>query len=90
MLAGAIRKFRYLNVSLAAILGLVGLKMVLSDVLADFLGPNFSLYLLGVVALILAAGIFASRVAERREATRGVAGPDQLPLDQPSSGARES
>jgi tellurite resistance protein TerC len=90
MLAGAIRKFRYLNVSLAAILGLVGLKMVLSDVLADVLGPNFSLYLLGVVALILAVGILASRVAERRDAARAAARPDALSLNPPSSEARES
>ncbi len=59
-LAGAIEKFRYLKVSLAAILGLVGVKMLVADLLKDFLGPNFNFWLLGMVALILAAGVVAS------------------------------
>jgi TerC family integral membrane protein len=66
-LAGAIDKFRYLKASLAAILGLVGVKMLVADWLKDLLGPDFNFLLLGVVALILAAGVVASLIATRRE-----------------------
>jgi tellurite resistance protein TerC len=66
-LAGAIEQFRYLKVSLAAILGLVGLKMLLADVLKKFLGPSFNFWLLGIVAAILATGVIASIYAKRRE-----------------------
>jgi tellurite resistance protein TerC len=69
-LAGAIRKFRYLKQSLAAILGLVGVKMLLADLLKEWLGPDFNFVLLALVMLILLAGIAASAVAERREARR--------------------
>jgi tellurite resistance protein TerC len=66
-LAGAIEQFRYLKVSLAAILGLVGLKMLLADVLKKYLGPSFNFWLLGIVAAILATGVIASIYAKRRE-----------------------
>ena len=70
-LAGAIEKFRYLKVSLAAILGLVGVKMLVADLLKDYLGPNFNFWLLGMVAAILAAGVIASWLrAERSETAR--------------------
>lgn len=67
VLAGAIKKFRYLKVSLAAILGLIGVKMLAADVLHDMIGPNFNLYLLGVVVLILGGGAAASVRADRRD-----------------------
>lgn len=66
-LAGAIQKFRYLKVSLAAILGLVGVKMLAAEWLKDVVGPNFNFYLLGIVALILATGVVASIIVTRRE-----------------------
>src|SRR5688572_22983768 len=66
-LAGAIAKFRYLKVSLAAILGLVGVKMLAAEWLKDVVGPSFNFYLLGIVALILIAGVLASVAAVRRE-----------------------
>lgn len=59
-LAGAIEKFHLLKVSLAAILLLVGVKMLLADLLKAYIGPSFNYYLLAVVALILVAGIVAS------------------------------
>ncbi|MBC7897455.1 MAG: TerC family protein [Cytophagaceae bacterium] len=73
-LAGAMEKFRYLKVSLAAILGLVGVKMLVADLLKEYIGPSFNFYLLGMVALILVIGALASVVAARREAgnDRGV------------------
>ncbi len=74
-LAGAIEKFTYLKVSLAAILGLVGIKMLVADLLKEYIGPNFNFYLLGVVAAILAAGVIASMMKARRGGER------ELPTD---------
>jgi tellurite resistance protein TerC len=59
-LAGAIEKFRYLKVSLAAVLALVGAKMLAHSWLKELLGPSFNLYLLLVVLGVLAAGVAAS------------------------------
>ena len=70
-LAGAIAKFRYLKVSLAAILGLVGLKMLAAEWLKDVIGPSFNFYLLGIVALILGIGVIASVLVTRREERAG-------------------
>ncbi|MEP7345893.1 MAG: TerC family protein [Gemmatimonadaceae bacterium] len=69
VLAGVIEKFRYLKVSLAVILGLIGVKMLVADLLEEWMGPNFNLYLLGVVVLILATGAVASVYADRRTPT---------------------
>jgi tellurite resistance protein TerC len=66
-LAGMIDSFRYLKVSLAVVLGVVGVKMTTHAWLKALLGPNFNLYLLGLVVLILAAGVLASLVANRRD-----------------------
>jgi TerC family integral membrane protein len=59
-LAGAIEAFRYLKVSLAVVLALVGVKMLVHTWLKSLLGPSFNLYLLVVVLGILAAGVVAS------------------------------
>ncbi|HET7293546.1 MAG TPA: TerC family protein [Vicinamibacteria bacterium] len=59
-LAGAIDAFRYLKVSLALVLALVGVKMLAHSWLKTLLGANFNLYLLLVVLAILAAGVLAS------------------------------
>jgi TerC family integral membrane protein len=64
-LAGAMQRFRYLKVSLALILGLVGLKMLVSDLLTAQVGSAANLYVLGVVAAILAGGVFASMLEAR-------------------------
>jgi tellurite resistance protein TerC len=66
-LSSAIAKFRYLKVSLAAILGLVGLKMLAAEWLKDVIGPSFNFYLLGIVAVILGIGVLASVIVARRE-----------------------
>jgi tellurite resistance protein TerC len=66
-LAGAIEKFRYLKVSLSLILALIGVKMLTQDLLKAYLGPNANVYILGVVAGILAGGVIASVMATRRE-----------------------
>jgi tellurite resistance protein TerC len=59
-LAGAIAAFRYLKLSLALVLALVGFKLLFHDWLKEALGPSFNLYLLLVVGTILAAGVLAS------------------------------
>ena len=68
-LAGLVSKFRYLKAALATVLLVVGVKMLLAEWLKRALGRHFNLYLLAVVLTILAAGVVASLVAERR---RGV------------------
>jgi tellurite resistance protein TerC len=69
-LAGMMDKFRYLKVSLAIILTVVGVKMLAADWFKDLLGKNFNFYLLGFIALILGSGVMASWMANRRDARR--------------------
>jgi tellurite resistance protein TerC len=59
-LADMIHRFRFLKVSLAVVLGIVGLKMLLAEPLKAALGPAFNLYLLLLVALVLGSGVVAS------------------------------
>ena len=56
-LAGLIDRFASLKVSLAAVLIVVGAKMLSVDWLKAALGPSFNLYLLGVVVLVLGLGV---------------------------------
>ena len=65
-LAGMLNKFRYLKLSLALVLMVVGMKMLIAEWLKQVLGSSFNFYVLGVVLLILAAGIAGSLIAERR------------------------
>ena len=65
-LAGMMNKFRYLKVSLAIVLAVVGVKMLAADWFKAALGKNFNFYLLGMIFLILAAGIIASRLRASR------------------------
>ena len=67
-LAGMMDKFRYLKASLAIILALVGVKMLVAEWLKRMVGENFNFWLLGVIGLILAAGVVASALANRRDA----------------------
>ena len=61
-LAGVISKFRYLQTALALILGFIGVKMLLSDLIkkADWLHDAMPYLTLGFIALALAGGIAAS------------------------------
>jgi len=68
-LGGMLDKFRYLKVSLALVLMVVGVKMFTAKWLKEAFGSSFNLYLLAVVLLILAAGIVGSLVADRRGRT---------------------
>jgi tellurite resistance protein TerC len=65
-LGGMMNKFRYLKVSLALVLMVVGVKMLIAEWLKLALGKHFNLYLLAVILSILAAGVAASMIAERR------------------------
>jgi tellurite resistance protein TerC len=65
-LSGMLDKFRYLKLALALVLMVVGIKMLLADWLKGMLGSGFNFYLLGLVLLILAAGVAGSLIAERR------------------------
>src|SRR6476620_2742493 len=67
-LAGMMDKFRYLRVSLAAVLALVATKMLLAEPLKAALGPRANLYLLIVVLAVLSAGVAASLAAGPRRA----------------------
>jgi tellurite resistance protein TerC len=64
-LAGMIGMFRYLKVSLAIVLILVGVKMLAAPWLREALGANFNFYLLILVFLILAVGVAASWLVAR-------------------------
>ena len=64
-LAGMIDRFQYLKVSLAVVLVVVGVKMMTHTWLKRLLGENFNFYLLGVVVLILAAGVVVSLARPR-------------------------
>jgi tellurite resistance protein TerC len=74
-LAGLIDAFRYLKASLAAVLVVVGVKMLVHGWLKEQLGPGYNLYTLGLVLVILAVGMLASVVANRRGRRAAVATP---------------
>lgn len=61
-LAGMMDRFRYLKVSLAFVLIIVGVKMMIHGWLKQILGQQFNLYLLVVVAIVLLAGVAASLI----------------------------
>ncbi|HEV2294029.1 MAG TPA: TerC family protein [Tepidisphaeraceae bacterium] len=86
-LAGILDKFYYLKVSLAVVLGLVGVKMLVADFLKPFpfWKENLSFVTLGLIALILGAGVVASLVrAERHPLTPH--SPPPTPEDTPAPG----
>ena len=68
-LAGMMDRFRYLKVSLAFVLMVVGTKMMIHSWLKELLGPNFNYYVLAVVGGILVAGVLVSLIAARRAAS---------------------
>ncbi len=68
-LAGMLRSFRYLKVSLSLVLILVGAKMLGATWLRAVLGDHFNLVLLAAVVLILAGGVIASLLAGDRPST---------------------
>ena len=69
-LAGLVDRFRYLKAALALVLLVVGVKMLIAGWLKALIGKQFNLYLLLVVVSILAAGVIASWIADRRSRPR--------------------
>jgi tellurite resistance protein TerC len=67
-LAGLIQKFRYLKVSLALVLAIVGVKMLAATWIKAWLGDDANYWLLGVIFAVLIGGGVASWVADRRRA----------------------
>ena len=63
-LAGIINKFRYLQTALALILGFIGVKMLLSELIkkSDWLHGAMPYLTLGFIALALTGGVVASLV----------------------------
>jgi tellurite resistance protein TerC len=64
-LAGALHVFQYLKHALAVVLLTVGAKMLAHTWLERVLGPDFNLYMLAAVIVILATGVLVS-LAELR------------------------
>lgn len=78
-LAGMAGRFRYLNVGLGAILGFVGVKMLIAD-LYHF--PTWAS--LAVIIVVLTIAIYASLRAEKRDPVQPAAGPeDDATADRP-------
>ena len=65
-LAGLLDRFKYLKLSLSLVLMIVGLKMLFAKPLKAAVGDSFNFYLLGLIFLILGAGVVVSW-AEGRE-----------------------
>ena len=63
-LAGIINRFRYLRLSLALLLALIGTKFILKDILPA--EPDTVYYTLGAVTVILTGGVVASLICARR------------------------
>ena len=62
LVEGLIARFRYLDETIAIVLGVVGLKLLLEDV--QKVGPIASL---AIIAVLFTGGIIASLVADRRD-----------------------
>ncbi len=69
-LASMIDEFRYLKAALAVVLMVVGIKMMTHSWLTGVLGEYANLYLLGLVLMILFAGVAASLLASKLERER--------------------
>jgi tellurite resistance protein TerC len=62
LVEGLIRRFRYLDETIAVVLGLVGVKLLIEDLV--HIGPLASL---AMIAVLFAIGIVASLIADRRD-----------------------
>ncbi len=59
-LAGMMHRFRYLKPALAAVLMIVGVKMLAASWLKGIFGVNFNFMILGLIVAVLALGVIAS------------------------------
>ena len=62
LVEGLIARFRYLDETIAVVLGVVGVKLLIEDVIK--IGPLASL---AIIALLFGAGIVASLIADKRD-----------------------
>jgi tellurite resistance protein TerC len=85
-LAGMMDQFRYLKVSLAVVLALVGVKMLAAGWFKQLLGEHYNIVLLAVIFGILGAGVAASLVANRRDRRRAAAAPAPAPPEPAAPG----
>ena len=69
LVEGLIKRFRYLNQTVAIVLGLVGVKLLIEDIVK--VGPLVSL---AIVVIAFAIGMVASVVVDRREDDGGGGG----------------
>jgi tellurite resistance protein TerC len=62
LVEGLVRRFRYLDQTIAIVLGIVGVKLLIEDLV--HVGPVVSL---GIVVVAFAVGMTASVIADRRD-----------------------
>jgi len=74
LVEGLIRRFRYLNQTIAVVLALVAIKLLIEDVYE--IGPAGSLVM---VAVVFAIGIAASLIADRRDPDAAAHQAERLP-----------
>jgi tellurite resistance protein TerC len=72
-LAGMLNRFHLLEVSLAIVLALVGVKMLSGHWLKHLFGEDYNYYVLGLVVVILLGGVIASLLFPPHEEERGEA-----------------
>ncbi|MEZ4402840.1 MAG: TerC family protein [Kofleriaceae bacterium] len=70
-LAGMLDRFRYLKPALAAVLVIIGAKMLAHGWLKAWLGDAFNFYVMGVVLGVIAAGVVTSLWATRGDGAAG-------------------
>jgi tellurite resistance protein TerC len=78
-LAGMMDKFRYLKVSLAVVLFVVGGKMLAAKWLKAWIGENFNFWLLAVVLGILAVGVVLSMMKNKSDERKAAAAGEGAP-----------
>ena len=64
---GMMDRFRYLKPALAAVLVIIGTKMLAHGHLKEWLGAAFNYYVMAVVLAVIATGVITSLVVTRRD-----------------------
>jgi tellurite resistance protein TerC len=85
LVEGLIRRFRYLNQTVAIVLAVVAVKLLIEDLYK--VGPAASL---AIVAVVFGVGIIASVIADRRDPEAVEHQADRLPGQDSSSGSSVS
>jgi tellurite resistance protein TerC len=85
LVEGLIRRFRYLNQTVAVVLAFVAVKLLIEDL--HEIGPGLSL---AIVAVIFTCGIVASVLADRRDPDSAEHQAERMPGQSSSSGSSVS